>query len=218
VQDRIAWGANVLLAILGYAGIMLALSTLKKIERQTRYGEVAAAAAADSAQAALLHAQAILNAERPWILITVMPSRTTENGFVVTATNRGRSPARILSTVEETRIAVGEAQLPAVPEYRVEEPEPDAQPLSMILLPGEFTGIKSFSRDDVKEVCQTEEGLQRIENWEQRIFLYGKVVYSDLMEPAGVPTHQTAWCCRYIHGRQKSGLVMAGPPEYSVHS
>jgi len=218
VQDRIAWATNVLLVIVGYAGILLALSTLRKIERQTRYGEAAAAAAADCAQAALLHAQAILNAERPWVLITVMPSRTTENGFVVTATNRGRSPARILSTVEETRLAADEAQLPTVPEYRAHEPEPDAPPLSMILLPGEFTGIKSFSRDDVRGICETEEGMQRIENWEERIFLYGKVVYSDLMEPPGEPTHETAWCCRYIHGKQKSGLVMAGPPDYSVHT
>ncbi len=50
LQERIAWGANVLLALLGYAGIMMALSTLKKIERQTKYGETAATAAAESAR------------------------------------------------------------------------------------------------------------------------------------------------------------------------
>ena len=36
--------------------------------------ETAATAAAESAQAALLHAQAILHAERPWMLVTVAPS------------------------------------------------------------------------------------------------------------------------------------------------
>ncbi len=25
-------------------------------------------------------------------------------------------------------------------------------------------------------------------------------------------THQTDWCCWYIHGRQTSKLVIAGPP------
>ena len=93
VQDRIAWGANVLLALLGYAGIMLGIQTLKKIERQSKYSESAAEiaaksaeAAAKSAEAALLHAQAIINAERPWVLITLVPSRSIENGFTVIAT------------------------------------------------------------------------------------------------------------------------------------
>jgi hypothetical protein len=216
LQDRIAWGANIALVILAYAGIMLALSTLKKIERQTRFGESAAMAAAESSQAALLHTQAILHAERPWILITVEPSPSAPNGFSVVATNRGRSPARIVFTVEETRIAIDEGHLPAVPEYT--EPDPDISRASIILLPGEFTAIKSFSRSDVKDLCGSEERLRHVESWEERIFLYGKVVYNNLMAPAGLPAHETAWFCRYIHGRQKSGLVMAGPLEYNVHT
>jgi hypothetical protein len=216
LQDRIEWGAKVLLALLGYAGIMIALSTLRKIERQTRYTEAAATAAAESAQAALLHAQAILHAERPWVLITVAPSPSIENGFTVVATNRGRSPARVVSLAEETIVAIDEAHLPAVPDYESEDP--DATPVSIILLPGEFAGIKSFSRDDVRGLCESEERLRRIENWEERIFLYGKVVYKDLMAPPDQQAHETAWCCRYIHGRQKSGLVMAGPQEYNLHT
>jgi hypothetical protein len=216
VQDRIAWGANVLLALLGYAGIMLGLQLLKKIERQTKFMETAATAAAESAQAALHYAQAILNAERPWVLITVAPSPSVENGFTIMATNRGRSPARIIAVAEQTMIAKDETHLPSVPEYKTGVPE--APPVSIILLPGEFTSIKSFSRDDVKGLCASEDALQRIENWEERIFIYGKVVYRDLMAPDESPDHQTAWCCRYIHGRQKSGLVVAGPQKYNLHS
>ena len=107
LQERIAWGANVLLALVGYAGIMLALSALKKIERQTKFVETAATAAAESAQAALIHAQAILHAERPWVLVTVVPSPSIQNGFTVIATNRGRSPARVIEMANETRIATG---------------------------------------------------------------------------------------------------------------
>jgi hypothetical protein len=216
LQDRITWGANVLLALLGYAGILLALSLLKKIERQTRFVETAATAAAESAQAALHHAQAILHAERPWVLITVTPSPSVENGFTIMATNRGRGPARIVAMAGQTAFAKDETHLPAVPEYEADAP--DTQAISIILLPGEFTSIKSFSRDDVRGLCTTEEMLQRIENWEERIFLYGKVVYRDLMAPEESPDHQTAWCCRYIHGRQKSGLVVAGPQRYNLHS
>ncbi len=205
-----------LLVLLGYAGILMALSTLKKIERQTKYAETAATAAAESAQAALIHAQAIHHAERPWVLISVEPSPSIENGFRVMATNRGRSPARVIGMANETRIAVDEAQLPGIPEYSPSDPE--MPPYSIILLPGEMTGIKTFCRDDVKGLCESEEGLQRIENWEERIFLYGKVVYKDLMAPPDEPAHETAWCCRYIHGRQKSGLVTAGTQEYNAHT
>jgi hypothetical protein len=216
LQERIAWGANILLALLGYAGIMMALSILKKIERQGKYVETAAQAAADSAQAALLHSQAILHAERPWVLISVTASPSVENGFTVMATNRGRSPARLTGMANETRIAVNEAQMPGIPEFGPEDPEMPA--VSIILLPGEVTSIKSFCRDDVKGLCDSEEKLRRIENWEERIFLYGKITYKDLLAPPDAAAHQTGWCCRYIHGRQKSGLVIAGTQEYNLHT
>jgi hypothetical protein len=223
VQDRITWGANVLLALLGYAGIMVGIQTLKKIERQSKFSESAAEiaaksadAAAQSAEAALLHAKAIMNAERPWVLITIVPSRSIENGFTVIATNRGRGPAQVIAAAEETTIVVDETYLPAKPEYKSQDSESPF--VSIILLPGEFMNLKSFSRDDVKALCGSDEAFRRIENWEERIFLYGKVTYRDLAAPPDSPPHETGWCCRYIHGRQKSGLVMAGTQEYNLHN
>ncbi len=212
-----------LLALLGYAGIMVAIQTLKKIERQGKYAETAAEAAAKSAEAAvrsseaaLLHAQAIINAERPWVLITIVPSRSIENGFTVIATNRGRGPAQVIAAIDEVKTAVDEAHLPPAPEYKPQDSEVPF--VSIILLPGEFMNLKSFCRDDVKPLCGSDEAFRRIENWEERIFLYGKVTYRDLAAPADMPAHETGWCCRYIHGRQKSGLVMAGSHEYNVHT
>jgi hypothetical protein len=118
--------------------------------------------------------------------------------------------------VQETRIAVDEAHMPGIPEFKQDDEE--LPPVSIILLPGEATTIRSFCRDDVKGLCATEEKLHRIENWEERIFLYGKVVYKDLLAPIKDAPHQTGWCCRYIHGRQKSGLVVAGTQEYNLHT
>jgi hypothetical protein len=215
-QDRISWGANLVLVVLGYAGILLAVSTLKKIERQTQYSEAAAQAAADSAQAALLHAQALERAERPWILVTIEPSHRVENRFMVMATNRGRRPARVLSAVDKITIQADQAALPEQPQY--EEAEPNASLAGVILLPGESTGIKAFGRDDVAAFCETEERLQRVEKWEELILLYGKVVYEDLVSTGDAPTRETAWCCWYIHGRQNSGMVTAGSAAYNRHS
>lgn len=215
-QEQATWGANILLAVLGYAGIMMALSLLKKIERQTAFGEVAAEAAANTAHAALLNAQSVLHSERPWLLITVEPSRSMENSFTIMATNRGRTPARITATLDETIIALDEKYLPGVPEYEREESATPTVPI--ILVPGESTAIRSFCRDDVKALCDSEERFKRIETWGEKLFLYGKVVYLDLISPSDEQIHQTNWCCWYIHGRQNSGLVIAGPPEYNSHT
>jgi hypothetical protein len=215
-RDRIAWAANVVLAIVAYVAIILAVSTLKKIERSTRATEAVAMAAAESAQAALLNAQAVIDAGRPWLLVTVDPSRSTVNSFAVKATNRGRCPANMIASVERIMIAPDESQLPSTPEF--ENQESVAPFVPIILLPGESTTIKSFSRDDLKGICENEELLKKIENWEEKVFIYGKVLYRDLIEPADKQIHETSWCCWYIHGRQKSGLVIAGPAEYNLHT
>jgi len=215
-QEEATWGANILLAIFGYIGIMMARSLLKKIERQTAFGEAAAEAAASTAHAALLNAQAFAHSERPWLLITVEPSRSMENSFPIMATNRGRTPARITATIEDAIIALEEKLLPQTPEYPREEPAPPLVPI--ILVPGESTTIKSFCRDEVKALCDSEERFRRIETWEEKLYLYGRVVYFDLISPSDDQVHETNWCCWYIHGRQNSGLVIAGPPEYNSHT
>jgi len=215
-HDRILWAACLVLAIVGYAGIMLAVSTLKKIERQISAVEAAASAAVEAAQAASLHAQTIANAERPWLLIGVEPTPGIENSFNITATNRGRSPATIVSTLDQLIFAIDESHLPAFPALKAAEAAAPFVP--MILLPGEFITIKSIKREDAKTLCASDEKFKQIENWDERIYLCGKVRYNDLVSPAGKPTHESNWCCWYIHGRQRSGLAIAGPPEYHLHT
>jgi hypothetical protein len=215
-QEEVTWGANIVLAAVGYVGVWLGFNLLKKIERHIAFGESAAESAAASAHAALLNAQAVIHSERPWILISVDPSRSKENSFTVMATNRGRTPARITATAEQAMIAVDEKYLPIPPEYDRDDTKPALVPI--ILVPGESTAIKSFCREDVKPLCDSEERFRRIETWEEKIFLYGKVVYKDLISPPDGQDHETNWCCWYIHGRQNSGLVIAGPPEYNAHT
>jgi hypothetical protein len=215
-RERVAWGANIVLAVLGYAGIMLFLSMLKKIERHTEAGAAAAQAALDTAQTALTQTQAIVNSERPWIVVRVEPSLTKENTFRLMATNRGRSPARIVSLVDQVQIAVDETNLPAAPEY--ENTKPAARPEPIVLLPSESVAIKTFSRDDVRGICKTTEEFERIELWEKNIFLYGRVSYRDMLVSSEKPAHETDWCYWYIHGDKKSALSIAGTPEYNKHS
>ncbi len=223
IHDRILWGAYLVLAILGYVGIMLAVSTLKKIERNTEAAgvaagaaEAAAKAATETAHAALLQAQTILDAERPWVLVTAEPTRGVESSFEITATNRGRSPATITSALDEPLFAADEEHLPGVPEFK--KFESAARFVPVILLPGESATLKTFSREDVKALCGSDEKFAAIESWGERLFLCGKVEYSDLIAAAGKGAHETRWCCWCIHGKQRSALVPAGPAEYNSHT
>jgi hypothetical protein len=216
LQDRIAWAANLILTLIADVGIIFFVFLLRSINRQARYAEAAAQAAAESAQAALHLAQAQERSERPWILVTAEPSVGTPDAFSVVAANRGRGPARIVSLTEGIAFAKDETTLPPDPDYKQSE---SLTPISaMVLLPGESTTIKSFRRDEVPSVCKNQDQLSRVEYWDERIYLYGKVTYADLQSTDGKETHETAWCCWYIHGRQKSGMVMAGKPPYNQHS
>jgi hypothetical protein len=223
LHDKILWGAYLVLAILGYVGIMLALSTLKKIERNTEAAEIAAdaaqlaaKAATETAQAALLQAQTILDAERPWVLVTAEPALGVESSFDITATNRGRSPATISSALDEVLFASDEEHLPGAPEFK--KFASAARFVPVILLPGESATLKTFSRENVRELCGSDERFALVESWGERLYLCGKVEYSDLIAAAGREAHETRWCCWYIHGKQRSALVPAGPAEYNSHT
>jgi hypothetical protein len=226
IHDRILWGAYLVLAFVAYAGVHF----LRRIEQNTRAIEAiagaaqetasatlaAATAASATAQSALLHAQAIVNAERPWVLVTAEPTRGVESSFDITATNRGRSPATITSAMDEPLFAADEEHLPGVPELK--KFESAARFVPVILLPGESATLKTFSREDVKSLCASDEKFAAIESWSERLFLCGKVEYNDLIAAAGRETHETRWCCWYIHGKQRSALVPAGPSEYNSHT
>jgi hypothetical protein len=214
LHDRILWVAYLILACVGYAGILAARSMLKKIEQQAKYVEEAIASASATAQAALLHAQAIIRSERPWIAVTAESSRDVENSSIVVATNRGKGPARIVAMVDRIVSAIDEAHLPPVPEYGIEQEAIASAPI--ILLPGESMAIRTFGREDVKQFCITEEKLKQVEDWNEKVFIYGKVSYKDLNAPDESPAHKSSWCCWYIYGQNKSGLVTIGLPAFTV--
>jgi len=214
-HDKVLWGALLVLVILGYIGVILALRILKNIQRQTEFGVSAAQAALQCANAALESSQAIVDSGRPWIVITIEPFLTVEHGFKVMATNRGRTPARILAKADCVKIATDETKLPATPDYDSGKSATPFEPI--ILLPGESAGIRPFRRADVRSYCGSDEQFKRVEKWEEKVFIYGRVIYRDLISPLDQPNHETDWCCWYVYG-EKDALVIAGPPEYNKHN
>jgi hypothetical protein len=214
-HDRVLWGALLVLVILGYIGVVLSLRILKNIQRQTEFGVSAAQAALQCANAALESSQAIVDSGRPWIVVTVEPFLTVEHGFKVMATNRGRTPARILAKSDCVKIAPDETKLPATPDFDSGKSATPFEPI--ILLPGESAGIRPFRRADMRSYCSSDEQFKRVEKWEEKLFMYGRVIYRDLISPLDQPNHETDWCCWYVYG-DKDALVIAGPPEYNKHN
>jgi hypothetical protein len=215
LQDRITWAANLILILILYVTAMLGIPALRKIARQMKYVEVTAQAAADSAKAALMYAESQAQAQRPWLVVSAEPEPGPNNRFTVVATNRGRNPTRIVTLIDTIVIARDEADLPPAPVFQGEPKPPRIQ---IILLPGESTELKTFSRDDVRTVCETADDMRRVEQWEAKVYLYGEITYVDLRAPTDNQPYETGWCCWYIHGHQKSGMVIAGSPEYNRHT
>ena len=216
IHDKILWAALLVLAIVGYAGVMLSVSLLKKIERNTAAAVQASTAAAETAQAALLHAKALLNAERPWVLVTAEPVPGLESNYEIKATNGGRSPARITEALDQTVFVTDEAKLPNPIVYT--KPPAGERFVPIILLPGESSTLMRISRDDARALCGTDDKFLLVESWKQRLFLCGKITYSDLIAPEGKQVHESNWCCWYIHGKQRSALVPAGSPALNSHT
>lgn len=214
-HDKVLWGANLVLVILGYIGVVLAVRTLRNIERQTEFGVSAAQAALQCANASLESSQAIVDSGRPWIVITVEPLLTVEHGFKVMATNRGRTPARILAKADCVKVVADDTHLPPLPDYESGKSATPFEPI--ILLPGETAGIRPFRRSDVRSYCSSDDQFKNVEKWEEKLFVYGRVIYRDLISPLDQPNHETDWCCWYVYA-DKDALVLTGPPEYNKHS
>jgi len=81
--------------------------------------------AADSASAALLSAQAVINSERPWLFIEIVtvPANADNNdipehlGFSVRFRNRGKTPAEVVSFDQHPDCCRGTDDLPSPPKY-----------------------------------------------------------------------------------------------------
>ena len=209
LHERIAWGANIALAVIGYVGIVIAIRALKRIEALSKSLEVLAQTAIESSSTVKLAVQDLVSSRRPWVLMSVTRSLETKDSFSIVATNRGSAPAQITSCPDNVVLIKGEFCLPGESESATEESGVLAVPI--MLLPGESNVIQRFGRGDVKWVCKTEENLRHVERFEETIYIYGTVFYRNPATSNIQQSFQTDWCCKYIHGDCASEIVMGGP-------
>jgi hypothetical protein len=214
LHERIGWGARVGLAIVGYLGVLIALRMLYQTRGQLNTVGVLARAAIEAANAAALHSRVLMDAERPWIRMTIERSREAANTLQIVATNRGRTPAEIVDCPDKISLVKDERMVNR--DLWQELGRSDVLKSPILLMPQESTVLQRFGRADAKWVCKTEERLAAVRRCEETIYIFGRVIYRSIHNPEQRNT--TDWCFRYVHGESISELVMDGPFGYNRHT
>lgn len=155
-----------------------------------------ARAASDNAVAASLNAKAIINSERPWIRVTVLPDDEPDS-FVFRATVRGRTPARIIAGDATHTFVSRPDELPVPPVYN----SPIFAPPQVLLVDEEWFDIYSVNPRSIIEQNRMTGNTGEV----RFLCFYGRVVYEDVFpvtEKEHVP-HETRWCfvCSILEGQ-----------------
>jgi hypothetical protein len=179
---------------------------------ETRKAAQGAQVAADAAR---LNAQAFINAERPWILVKAEPSKRREFGWELIAVNKGRTPAEVVAQADNCIALDIMASLPDIAEYGKSKIYPTPQ----IILPdepfviGEITQYSLFKNDQAS--------ITRFRNVETEGYVYGSIIYLDLLSPPSAEPHETRWCFSILPWQDQGMLLQEhgwGGNEYTRHT
>jgi hypothetical protein len=217
-RDKLNWLLSVILVLIGGFGVLYARKTLKAIESQLT--EIRAAGkqtdrmiehASTQAKAALLSVQAVINTERPWIVVRV--ERKGGSEFIFTATNVGRTPAEIVAIQTSIPTFVeAKAGLPETPQHAnnildINEP--------FLLPPTDTTNLVRFNIN-----AWGEHRMAGVTSGRVSAFIFGRIAYLDLTEKAtGVHTvHETCWCRWYVPVKGGNFINDGYPAAYSRYN
>lgn len=224
-----------LLVLVGAVGIGYAVKTLNAVERQAKAnenqlteiqqsaektdrmiviaaqeaenGKVATEAAKKSADAALKQATALVNSERPWMIIELTPiPGVPKQGYVsFHAWNRGRTPAEITDYRGDFFFHGIDEEFPA---------EPTFKPFEMIyrqyVSPGNSIFIYGFDLGSSLPPDQWE--------WmaKERKYLYfkGRIIYRDMIT---YEQHESRFCY-WVSPALGVGLIMGGDRDWNKYT
>ncbi len=202
---------NWFLAVLaGWAGLM-ALKTLRTIERQTTATE-------DAAKAALLSAQAVINAERAWMIVTVEEFKPKEIVgelcFLIGAINRGKTPSKVLNQCHSILFVDSPDNLSWPAHY---EQQTASRMGDFIVASDSFPIGKTVRPRSLRLDAEKEGKLKPTDRW---VIIYGQIVYEDVFasgEDLTRSPHETTWCYGFEYGKS-GGFTRVGPSGYNRHT
>lgn len=171
-------------------------------------------AARKNAEAALLNAKALINTERPWLVVTWGSSTPYYPGtFLFGCKNRGNTPAKVIS-MSATYLFIDKPEnLPVPPDYSSAATMPD---LPFKVGGDEFdigNGINVWS------IIKNSGKEDLVNTSREFLVYYGNVVYRDTFFPDSSPEgcHETRWCFVY-HAAGDKKLTRSGPEAYNRYT
>lgn len=173
------------------------------------------------ADAASINSQAVLNSERPWVVVAakIQPSKhgLMSESFELYGELKGRTPAIILQGwAEEPALSVKyQNELPEEPVYKDSERSRVAHEL--LVVPGDPPFSIYLTPTNVPLNSPKCLALQEMR---EEMYFYGRVVYVDMLEKdqnAKPVIRETRWCFRYIPGNP-GFAVKGGKPAYNHYS
>jgi hypothetical protein len=166
----------------------------------------------EAAKAALLNAEALINSERPWLVVTWASDKKTPGLFLFGCRNHGNTPAKVAYLSARACFVNSKHKLAIPPDYSTHARLPD---LNIIVHRGSFEiehglNAQTYIRDHRKEDAINSSG--------EFLVYYGNVIYRDTLYPDSSPEgeHETRWCFFYQPDERK--LLREGPKEYNRYT
>jgi len=205
------------------------LLTLLAIAEQTQQTRNAAEAGLDSANAARLNAQSLVNSERPWLIAEAVKNSQMPHFYEIQITNCGRTPARFISGDAAHNFVERPDLLPVPPIYS----SPFTIPKQVLIATGKgFPIPHGYSIPHLLDIPEAAN---------KTLIVYGRIIYEDTIIPN--LTHETRWCFGYVPATREQitqplpqalqalaneiqipahnmggDFVLTGPNEYTKHT
>jgi hypothetical protein len=194
---------NIALVIVGIGAILVASKTLRDISEQTRLlGQYVEAtkegvqATRKSAEAALLNAQAVITAERPWVMVNIKripgetPQESAKPSWQFIIFNYGKTPGHIVDC-KGPKIEFHESpeKLPIPPEYEISDWN------RRFLAPNDSMPIgATINPSDIRMKAITDAAVSGERGGRGEMVVYGLIEYTDGISK---DTYKTAFCYRH---------------------
>jgi hypothetical protein len=196
--------------------VLISFFSFKAIKRQADIGAQAALAAQDAARAAERNTDALINIERPFLLVTnirydLLPITTADGRFQnashvhVTFKNFGHSPAWAVALGGSFRAFAKPSDLPTEPEYGTTQ---EISTYSNVFPPGEDQEVLSLALES------PESDFTKVIAGELFWFAYGFIRYRDIFGRI----HETRFCVASSRGNAIVFRQHPAPPSYNQHT
>lgn len=193
-------------------GIIVAIKTLNAIARQADTMEQQAKVTETAASAALLSARALINTERPWLVVTWASDKEIDGLFRFGCRNHGHTPGKVLSVSAAVCFVKRPSELEIPPDYSSPAAPPD---LNIIVRKDSFSIAHGVNAE--KYILDNRKKAQ-VDSSEEFLVYYGNVVYRDTLYPDLSPEglHETRWC--FFYRPYEARFVRGGPDEYNRYT